>query len=80
MLKHQTNIDGFEFQFGINHLAHFLLWQLIEPLVVVASQKEEARLIVLSSNGHKYAKLDWKNLPPSKGLFKKEKNLKKTCV
>lgn len=40
--------DGFETQFGTNHLGHFALVNLIEPLLV-----DDGRLIVLSSQAHR---------------------------
>jgi NAD(P)-dependent dehydrogenase (short-subunit alcohol dehydrogenase family) len=57
--------DGFETQFGTNHLAHFLLLNLLKPtLVASASPEFNSRVILLSSIGHRYAepKLDNLNL------------------
>lgn len=45
--------DGFEMQFGTNVLGHFLLANRLAPLM-----REGARLIVLSSNGHRFADID----------------------
>jgi len=45
--------DGFEMQFGTNVLGHFLLANRLAPLM-----REGARLIVLSSNGHRMADID----------------------
>jgi NAD(P)-dependent dehydrogenase (short-subunit alcohol dehydrogenase family) len=42
--------DGFETQFGTNHLGHFLLVNRIAPLM-----KPGARLVNLSSAGHRYS-------------------------
>jgi NAD(P)-dependent dehydrogenase (short-subunit alcohol dehydrogenase family) len=46
-------IDGFEVQFGTNHLGHFALINQIEPLLV-----DNARLVVLSSLAHRGADID----------------------
>jgi len=45
--------DGFETQFGTNHLGHFALLSRIEPLI-----KDNGRLIVLSSQAHRVADVD----------------------
>jgi NAD(P)-dependent dehydrogenase (short-subunit alcohol dehydrogenase family) len=45
--------DGFETQFGINHLGHFVLVNRIAPLIRVGG-----RLINLSSMGHRFSNVD----------------------
>jgi NAD(P)-dependent dehydrogenase (short-subunit alcohol dehydrogenase family) len=45
--------DGFETQFGTNHLGHFLLVNRIAPLMQAGS-----RLINLASSGHRFANVD----------------------
>jgi len=45
--------DGFETQFGTNHLGHFVLVNRIAPLLRTAG-----RLINLASAGHRFAKVD----------------------
>ena len=45
--------DGFELQFGTNHLGHFALITRIEPLLV-----DNGRLVVLSSQAHRVADVD----------------------
>jgi NAD(P)-dependent dehydrogenase (short-subunit alcohol dehydrogenase family) len=44
--------DGFEMQFGTNHLGHFLLTCLITPALLAGAP---ARIINLSSSGHKFS-------------------------
>jgi NAD(P)-dependent dehydrogenase (short-subunit alcohol dehydrogenase family) len=46
-------VDGFEMQFGTNHLGHFVLMNRIAPLI-----RAGGRLINLSSAGHRYANVD----------------------
>lgn len=47
--------DGFESQFGTNHLAHFLLFQLVKPALLSSSTPEfQSRVVALSSMGHRY--------------------------
>lgn len=45
--------DGFETQFGTNHLGHFVFVNRIASLM-----KEGARLVNLSSSGHRFADVD----------------------
>lgn len=46
--------DGFERQFGVNHLAHFLLFQLLRPTLLASSTPERAaRVVCVSSLGHR---------------------------
>ncbi|KAJ1323651.1 retinol dehydrogenase 12 [Microdochium nivale] len=47
--------DGYEIQFGTNHMGHALLTKLLKPLLLkTAEQHGGARVVVLSSAGHKY--------------------------
>ncbi|KAL9036767.1 MAG: hypothetical protein Q9180_004105 [Flavoplaca navasiana] len=46
--------DGFESQFGTNHLAHFLLFELLKPTLLASSTPDfNSRVINLSSSGHR---------------------------
>ena len=45
--------DGFEMQFGTNHLGHFLLVNRIAPLI-----RKGGRLINLASAGHRFSNVD----------------------
>jgi NAD(P)-dependent dehydrogenase (short-subunit alcohol dehydrogenase family) len=45
--------DGFETQFGTNHLGHFLLVNRIAPLI-----RPGGRLVNLASSGHRYSNVD----------------------
>jgi NAD(P)-dependent dehydrogenase (short-subunit alcohol dehydrogenase family) len=47
--------DGFELQFGTNHLGHFLLSMLLVPALINAAP---SRLIELSSAGHRFSPVD----------------------
>ncbi|KAL2048911.1 hypothetical protein ABVK25_010863 [Lepraria finkii] len=49
---HKT-ADGFEAQIGTNHLAHFLLFQLLKPMLLASSTPSfKSRVVALSSSGH----------------------------
>jgi NAD(P)-dependent dehydrogenase (short-subunit alcohol dehydrogenase family) len=50
-----TTADGFELQFGTNHLGHFLLTNLLAPVLVAAAP---ARVVSLSSRGHRFSDVD----------------------
>lgn len=47
-----TTSDGFEMQFGTNHLGHFVLVNRLAPLMV---DGQPARVVVLSSAGHRFS-------------------------
>ncbi|KAJ0402471.1 hypothetical protein ATCC90586_009291 [Pythium insidiosum] len=58
-IGHSTTVDGFETQFGVNHLGHFALTaQLFGPL----RRSPAARVVHVSSISHHYVALDWENL------------------
>jgi NAD(P)-dependent dehydrogenase (short-subunit alcohol dehydrogenase family) len=51
--------DGFELQFGTNHLGHYLLTALLLPALQAAAP---ARVIVLSSSGHQRSDIDFDDI------------------
>lgn len=51
-----TTADGFELQFGTNHLGHFLFTCLLMPAVLAAAP---ARIVTLSSAAHKFSGIDF---------------------
>lgn len=55
----QRSAQGFEMQFGTNHLGHFLFTALMAPaLCETAKQQGAARVVNLSSAGHRLAPLN----------------------
>ncbi|MFD3424705.1 oxidoreductase [Nocardia fluminea] len=50
-----TTEDGFEIQFGINHLGHFALTGLLLDRLVAA---EAGRVVTVSSIGHRFGRID----------------------
>lgn len=51
-----TTVDGFEMQFGVNHLGHFALTGLLLPLLV--SNPAGARIVNVSSMGHRAGRMN----------------------
>ncbi|KAH6667988.1 hypothetical protein B0J14DRAFT_489255 [Halenospora varia] len=50
----QFTNDFHEMQFGTNHLAHFLLFQLLKPALLASSTPElHSRVVNLASSGHR---------------------------
>lgn len=59
--------DGFEGQFGTNHLAHFLLFQLLKPTLLASATPEmDSRVVCVSSMGHRTS-------PPNFGDYNYDK-------
>ncbi|OTB16590.1 hypothetical protein K445DRAFT_316862 [Daldinia sp. EC12] len=55
--------DGFELQFGTNHLSHFLLFYLLKDLMLASSTPEfHSRVVNVSSSGHRYGPVRFDNL------------------
>jgi NAD(P)-dependent dehydrogenase (short-subunit alcohol dehydrogenase family) len=55
--------QGFELQFGVNHLGCFALTALLLPKL---AETEGARVVVTSSIAHRNAKIDWNDLNAEK--------------
>ncbi|KAF7555257.1 hypothetical protein G7Z17_g2264 [Cylindrodendrum hubeiense] len=52
--------DGFETQFGTNHLAHFLLFNLLQlALLAGAAPDFASRVVILSSLGHRFSEINF---------------------
>jgi NAD(P)-dependent dehydrogenase (short-subunit alcohol dehydrogenase family) len=59
--------DGFELQFGTNHLGHFALTGLLIDLM---NSTTDSRVVTVSSRAHLYGKLDFQDLNWKKRKYK----------
>jgi NAD(P)-dependent dehydrogenase (short-subunit alcohol dehydrogenase family) len=59
MVPYGTTEDGFERQFGTNHLGHFALTGLLIELLI---KTPGSRIVNVSSNGHRLGEMDFNNL------------------
>ena len=55
--------DGFEMQFGTNHLGHFALTGHLLPLLEAA---DSARIVIVSSLAHRFGRINFNNLNSEK--------------
>ncbi|KAK2055813.1 short chain dehydrogenase [Colletotrichum caudatum] len=56
-------VDGFEAQFGTNHLGHFLLFQLLKPALLASSTPDfNSRVVSVSSMGHRRGRIQFEDL------------------
>lgn len=81
MCPYSTTVDGFEMQFGTNHLGHFLLTNLLLPglaafvvrdVISTVLRNSKARVVNLSSTGHKMAPkggIDFEHLNPGASAY-----------
>ena len=59
--------DGFETQFGVNYVAHFLLFQLLKDALLASSTPQfHSRVVVLSSSSHDMSPVAFDDLDFSK--------------
>ena len=56
--------DGFEAHLEINHLAHFLLFQELNPLLIsgAAQSKTLSRVVCVSSSGHRFSGINFDDI------------------
>jgi NAD(P)-dependent dehydrogenase (short-subunit alcohol dehydrogenase family) len=59
MVPYKQTEDGFESQFGTNHLGHFALTGL---LIEVLEKTPGSRVVTISSGGHRMGNMDFSNL------------------
>ncbi|MGV9773822.1 oxidoreductase [Streptosporangium sp. NPDC003464] len=59
MIPRQTTADGFEMQFGTNHLGHFALTGLLLPHLLA---RPGARVVTVSSDAHSLGRIDFDDL------------------
>ncbi|MFE2299209.1 oxidoreductase [Streptomyces sp. NPDC059445] len=67
-LPYATTVDGFETQFGVNHLGHFALTGLLFPAIAATPG---ARIVTVSSLMHALADLDPDDLNSETGTYRK---------
>lgn len=60
----RTTADGFELQFGTNHLGHFALTGL---LIAHMEGRANARVVTVSSGAHRTARMDFADLQGERG-------------
>ena len=70
MPPYSKTSDGFELQFGTNHLGHFALTGLLLDLIL---KTENSRIVTVSSTAHAYGKLDLEDFNWEKRKYKKVK-------
>jgi NAD(P)-dependent dehydrogenase (short-subunit alcohol dehydrogenase family) len=63
----RSTADGFELQFGTNHLGHFALTGL---LIGEMEGREDARVVTLSSNAHRMGRIAFDNLGGDRHYFR----------
>ena len=59
MVPYGLTEDGFERQFGTNHLGHFALTGLLIDLL---TNTQDSRVVNVSSSGHRFGQMDFDNL------------------
>jgi NAD(P)-dependent dehydrogenase (short-subunit alcohol dehydrogenase family) len=68
MPPYSKTADGFELQFGTNHLGHFVLTGLLMDLILNTGN---SRVVNVSSSSHKSGKIDFDDLNWEKRKYKK---------
>jgi NAD(P)-dependent dehydrogenase (short-subunit alcohol dehydrogenase family) len=58
-IPRRTTADGFEMQFGTNHLGHFALTGLLLPALIA---RPRSRVVTVSSGAHRFGRMDFDDL------------------
>jgi NAD(P)-dependent dehydrogenase (short-subunit alcohol dehydrogenase family) len=66
-IPYRRTADGFEMQFGTNHLGHFALTGLLLDRLLATPG---ARVVTVSSNAHKFGAMRWDDLQWERGYRK----------
>src|SRR4051812_43921042 len=67
--RREVTVDGLEMQFAVNHLAYFLLANLLLPQLRIGAP---SRIVNVSSGAHAQASLDFADLQSERGYHPKE--------
>ena len=67
--RREVTVDGLEMQFAVNHLAYFLLTNLLLPQLKAGSP---SRIINVSSGAHTHASIDFDDLQAEQGYEPKQ--------
>jgi len=67
--RREVTVDGLEMHFAVNHLAHFLLTNLLLPQLKAGSP---SRIINVSSGAHTHASIDFDDLQAEQGYEPKQ--------
>jgi len=65
--RRKVTEDGIELQWAVNHLAPFLLTNLLMPALAAA---RSARVVTVSSNAHRSAVLRWDDVQMKRGFYR----------
>ena len=66
-IPRRKTIDGFEMQFGVNHLGHFALTGLLLPLL---QRAPGARVVTISSGMHRFGEINFGDLNSTRSYQK----------
>jgi NAD(P)-dependent dehydrogenase (short-subunit alcohol dehydrogenase family) len=70
----RTTADGFELQFGTNHLGHFaltaLLLEAMQARLPDGQGREDARIVTVSSGAHRFGKMNFEDLHGERRYFR----------
>lgn len=63
-VPHEPTEDGFEPHLGVNHLAHFLLFQKLRQLLIhgVRDSGRTSRVVCVSSSGHRFSGINFDDI------------------
>jgi len=70
----EATVDGYDMQMGTNHLGHFLLSELLAPLLKEAAARDprpghRPRLVIVSSRAHQRGRIRWDDFcKPNKSI------------